>query len=174
MKSQLLSQMDQRTYASVTAIACERGYLQRSADDPDVPIEFDQETNEFHFSYGGATLIIYHCPYCGGAARKSKRSLLFAAISSEEQERLTDLLRPVRSIRSALRRLGESERDDPGGLWVMRHEKDGQAPTRQRYRTLTYERLSEVADVSIAERADGSIHWHLIGKALNHPNKLDG
>lgn len=58
--------MYQRTYASVTDVSCECGYLQRSADDPDVPIEFDQETNEFHFCKGGATLIIYRCPFCGG------------------------------------------------------------------------------------------------------------
>lgn len=48
----------------------------------------------------------------------------------------------------------------------MRDEKDGQAPTKERYRTLIYEQLSGVTDVLITERGDGSIHWHLSGKPL--------
>ena len=164
--------MERRTYASVTDVACRCDYLQRRAEDPDIPIAFDETTGEFQFTYGGATLIIYHCPFCGGAAPKSKRPLLFAVVPSEEEERLANLLTPLSTIGSALKRLGKPEHDDPHGLRTTSGGKDGR-PIMQRYRTLTYERLSEVADVQIVERADRSIHWQLSGKPLARLNKRD-
>src|SRR5262245_4848327 len=90
------------TFASVTEEPCECGYLSDAANDPDSPIAFDAELNEYNFQYpspcgGGACegdkalLRIYHCPFCGGAAPQSKRDLLFTVISAEEQRRLLRL-----------------------------------------------------------------------------------
>ncbi|MFI5381320.1 MAG: hypothetical protein ACHRHE_18640 [Tepidisphaerales bacterium] len=161
---------DRRTFASVTDTACTCGYLQRAADDPRLPIVFDPQTGEFHFTYrepgsqGPSTLVIYHCPFCGGAAPQSKRHLLFAAIPPEEEDRLSKLLASVKTIRSALKRLGKPERDDPSGTRIGQDEADGNPPVVQHHRTLIYERLSEVADVCITERADGGASWQLIGK----------
>ena len=166
------------TFASVTDTACTCGYLQRAADDPRLPIVFDPLTCEFHFRYseaaGGvaATLVIYHCPFCGGAAPKSKRHLLFAVIPPDEEERLARLLVPVRTIRGALRRLGKPERDDPSGTSVTVEGASGD-PIVRRHRTLVYEHLSAVADVWITERSDGAVSWQLQGKYVG-PSQTGG
>lgn len=157
------------THASVTKVPCTCHYLKREADDADSPIVFDAETGEYHFIYGGNILVIYHCPFCGGAAARSKRPLLFAVIPVEEQERLARLLRPVRSVRSALKRLGKPDTDDPGGVRVPERPDRNRQPALKFHRLLVYERLSGVADVWIIEREDRTVHWQLIGKYVGRP-----
>jgi hypothetical protein len=162
------------TFASVTDARCRCGYLRRAADDPGQPIVFDRPTGEFHFRYregeadGYSTLVIYHCPFCGGAAPKSKRALLFHVIPQDEERRLTRLLEGITTVRGALRKLGEAEYDNPRGAGVESPERAGRAPTKQWYRTLRYEKLSKVADVWFTERGDGRASWSLRGK----PRKL--
>lgn len=38
--------MPKPNFSSVTDLPCKCGYLQRSSDDPDVPIAYDERTNE--------------------------------------------------------------------------------------------------------------------------------
>ncbi len=157
---------DRRTFASVTDVPCTCVYLQRAADNPDKPIVFDPLTGEFHFSTGSGIMVIYHCPFCGGAAPESKRALLFAVIPSDEQQRLARLLAPVMTVRGALKRLGKPQQDDAAGTRTESPERIGQPPSIEHFRTLVYERLSEVADVRITERSDGAVHWSLNGKYI--------
>jgi hypothetical protein len=164
--------MDKRpTFASVTEAPCKCGHLRRAADDPRMPIVFDELTGEFHFQYreddanGFSTLIIYHCPFCGGAAPKSKRALLFHVIPPDEERRLSELLDGVTSIRAAIRKLGKPDEDNPRGIGMETPERRGHAAAKQWFRTLRYEKLSEVANVRITERADGRASWQLQGKA---------
>jgi hypothetical protein len=158
------------TFASVTDTPCRCGFLRRAADDPRLPIVFDKLTREYHFQYReGASkqysvLVIYHCPFCGGAAPKSKRALLFHVIPPDEERRLTALLAGVSSIRSAIRKLGKPDEDNPQGLSVQRPEEDGRPPTTQWFRMLCYRKLSKVADVWVTEHADGRASWRLQGK----------
>jgi hypothetical protein len=158
------------TSASVTDAVCECKYLQHAADDPDVPIVFDQRTNEYHYRYlesgSGvpANLIIYHCPFCGGAAPTSKRELLFHVVSSQEKDRLVDLLEPFCSIQELIQVLGKPDEDMPAGMWVKRHELDDRPSQAAYCRMLTYKSLSDVADVQVFERPNGSIGWSLSGK----------
>ena len=159
------------TFASVTDARCKCAFLRRVADDPRLPIVFDKRTREYHFQYheDGAgvpsILVIYHCPFCGGAAPKSKRALLFHVIPPAEERRLAKLLHGITTIGGALRRLGKPQSDHPHGTGVQRPEGPGQAPTMQWFRTLQYEKLSDVADVWFVERADGGAYWRLQGKA---------
>src|ERR1700681_961480 len=98
-----------RTYASVTKTVCTCMYLGQAADDPRSPIVFDADTGEYQFTYqepectGPSSLVIYHCPFCGGAAPESKRHLRFAVIPAAEEQRLIALLAPVRSGHDALK-----------------------------------------------------------------------
>jgi hypothetical protein len=159
------------TFASVTDTPCKCAYLRRAADDPRQPIVFDKLTGEFHFQYrendasGFSTLIIYHCPFCGGAAPKSKRSLLFHVIPPDEEHRLFALLDGITSIRAAIRKLGKPDDDNPRGISMETPQRGGHAPTKQWFRTLRYEKLSKVANVCVTERADGRASWRLQGKA---------
>ena len=71
--------MAKPTSFSVTSKPCTCGFLECQADDPDSPIVFDARLNEYHFEYASpcsdvgcdsakAQMMIYHCPFCGGAA----------------------------------------------------------------------------------------------------------
>lgn len=168
---------DKRTSASVTNTPCACGYLQEAADDPINPIEFDQRTNEFQFRYwedqcgpeGGcrATLLIYHCPFCGGAAPKSKRDLLFAKIPRAEEARLAELFAPIRTLADAIERFGTPDFD--GHSVTRTREREDEPPKTVYQRDIRYEGLSDVADVCITEGTDGKAYWSLQGKCLPKP-----
>lgn len=165
---------ERRTLASVTSADCTCGYLQRAADDPDVPIQFEASMGEYQFAYqtevwGPSMLIIYHCPFCGGAAPRSKRELLYHVIPEAEKERLKELLLPIKAIADALERFGEPESDSPFGTASMHDEANGQPASIEYARVLRYETLSEVADVAIFESPGGRVGFSLSGKRKNLP-----
>ena len=161
---------ERQTYASVTNVDCTCGYLQRAADDPDVPIRFEASTGEYQFTYqsagefGQSMLIIYHCPFCGGAAPRSKRELLFHSIPDGEEERLKELLLPIKTIADALEQFGEPESDNPFGVASTSDETDGQPSLTHYQRTLRYGSLSGIANVVIMETSAGSVAFSLSGK----------
>lgn len=158
--------MAKRTYASVTEEPCTCGYLQNAADDPDNPIVFDARTAEYQFSYVGAMLVIYHCPFCGGAAPESKRDLLFAHISEAEQNRLLELLSDIQTIDDAIQKFGTPDFE---GVSTSKYpEGEGEAPRIEPHRSIRYGNLSDVAEVWITERPDGKIYARLQGKYLEN------
>jgi hypothetical protein len=149
------------TYASVTDQLCSCGYLERAANDPKSPIVFDKLTHEYQFVYpdpqadiiprGKATLIIYHCPFCGGAAPPSQRDLLFSIITPDEEQRPRELLADVRTIDDALRILGQPDLDLDAGVTRRQHETSGTGPSIESFRSLTYSGLSKTVDVQITD-----------------------
>lgn len=158
--------MSKRTYSSVTEEPCTCGYLQNAADVPDNPIVFDARTAEYQFAYGGAMLVIYHCPFCGGAAPESKRDLLFAQIPEAEQHRLLDLLSGVQTIDGAIQKFGKPDFE---GVSTSKYaEREGEAPAIEPYRDIRYANLSDVAEVWITERLDSKIYARLQGKYLGN------
>lgn len=166
---------ERRTPASVTDADCTCGYLQRAADDPDLPIQFEASTGEYQFAYqaevwGPSMLVIYHCPFCGGAAPRSKRELLFHVIPDAEEERLKDMLLSIKSIADALERFGEPDSDSPFGGATMHDEANGEAGRVEYGRVLRYESLSEVASVEIIESPRGRVGFSLAGKRKNPPS----
>src|ERR1041385_958088 len=99
---------------------CKCGYLERQSNHPDSPIRFDPELNEYHFVYatkagGEAKMMIYHCPFCGGRAPKSRRSELFHRLTREEQRRLCDLTKGMRSVQEVTAAFGEPDVKQPVG-----------------------------------------------------------
>jgi hypothetical protein len=163
------------TSASVTDVICSCGYLARAADDPDVPIEFDERTGEYQFTYwepgecdaegcSPAMLVIYHCPFCGGAAPASKRALLFHAIPRAEQQRLFSILTPLKTIEAAIAALGTPDWDDEIGGVSRTSPDDGRPSVITCSRRRCYKKLSEIADVWLDECRDGMAYWSLQGK----------
>ena len=161
---------NRRTHASVTDILCTCCYLQRAADDPANPIIFDELTSEYQFTYqepgleGRSMLVIYHCPFCGGAAPESRRDLLFAAIPTEEEQRLARLLAPVQTLQQAFDTFGPPQMDGYAVERNLRRDDPDNPPTTQRCRELCYTMLSEIADIRITEHPDGRVSWTLFGK----------
>ena len=157
---------------SVTEKPCHCGTLQRCADDPDSPIIFDPETNEYQFvpdSTEKYAMILYHCPICGGKAPASKRALLFATISDVERERLYGLLEGINVLDDAIRILGTPDDDQPRGVTESSSENDGHPPVSRSFRVLIYDRLSETVTVSIADSLDGRARVSLQGKFIGPP-----
>lgn len=154
--------MSKPHHASVTGESCACNYLQNAADDPRSPIKFDAETAEYQFAYEGATLVIYHCPFCGGAAPRSKRHLLFTQITDEEESRLAAMLDGIETIDDALQKLGQP--DFEGTSTSKQPEKQNAGPRIEHHRDIRYHNLSDVADIWIMERPDGKIFWQLQGK----------
>jgi len=152
----------QPTFASVTTIPCSCSYLQNAADDRNNPIVFDASTSEYHFTFDNHKLTIYHCPFCGGAAPKSKRDKLFTDIPTEEQSRLAHLLEGIDSIESAIAKFGKPDFD--GFVNIKHRGSDGESPRLSRQRDIRYHRLSDTADVWITELYSGKAFWQLQGK----------
>src|SRR5262249_27430515 len=163
------SAMSNPTFASVTKKLCTCGFLEREADDPDSPIVFDARMNEYQFEYpspcvgGGcevakAQMMIYHCPFCGGAAPPSKRASMFTSFSRKEERRLYRLFGGLRTLQEVIEKLGPPEEGLENGLAVQEPEKDGAAPALRTYRTLRYSRLSETAEVQVyAHPGEGKV-----------------
>src|SRR5690606_34277173 len=159
------------TFASVTTTQCTCDYLQTAADEPTNPITFDDRTGEYQFTYsedGGkspATLVIYHCPWCGGAAPRSKRPLLFEVVPRDEEQRLAELLKPIQTMRDVFEALGDPDFDDYSKTQTV--ERDGSPPVTSFQRELRYCELSDVAEVWISEGRDGRAYWRLQGKPID-------
>ena len=167
--------------SSVTDETCKCGYLENAANDPRMPIVFDASLSEYSFEFPSpcendgcesdkASLIIYHCPFCGGAAPKSKRELLFAAVPPEEEERLHQLLCNLESLEEAIRVLGEPDMDMPFGDTVRQPEIDGRAPFSCSMRSLTYSKLSDTADVILTDYPGRGVAFTLVGKYIGPPD----
>ena len=135
-------------------VPCKCGFLERNAGDPDSPIRFDAQMNEYHFVYatsmgGEARMNIYHCPFCGGRAPKSRRGELFARLTNKERWRLTDLTKGLHTLDQVLASLGPPERDSAVGMTVVTPERGGKPETTQNFRTLVYTKLSDTAEIHI-------------------------
>lgn len=148
---------------------CECGWLQNAATDPDHPVKFDPQANEFNIVKGDRSIRIYHCPFCGGKAPESLRSTFFAHVSSEENERLVLLGTGVESLAQIVQKLGQPSRDDPVGAGMGMPAPDGQITQFLSYRVLTYTQLSQVADLQFHLHADGTLaRLHVSAKYIGN------
>lgn len=131
---------------------CTCDWLQRAADDPRCPIKFDAEVQEYHvlLNAPNSYLLIRHCPWCGGKAPQSKRSLLFHILDDAERQRLVNLTENLRTVQDVLTVFGEPDRKHPAGFATIAPERDGNPEITTPCRTITYQRLSKVADVEFA------------------------
>lgn len=147
---------------------CGCHWLEREADEPLSPVEFDPVFNEYHFKrHDGGTMMIYHCPFCGGAAPKSKRAQMFAVITEQEQERLTELTGALRTLDEVMNALGKPDLDAPASSMVL--ESDGNPPRVDLHRQLRYEHLSDTASVVVREIESGRVSITFQGKCIGPP-----
>ena len=151
---------------------CDCRWLERAAHDPDNPIEFDPDLNEYNLKTPkGHSLRIYHCPFCSGRAPESLRAQMFATIPSAETVRLHKLLQSIRSEADAIRVLGQPTRIlEPGGT-STEPERDGRPSYVHLYRTLRYESVSDSALVDVHIDQYGKSTASVCGKYLGKPPK---
>lgn len=129
---------------------CDCGVLERMADDPKCPVEFDASLNEYHIAHEGKGYsLIRYCPFCGGSTPKSKRSLLFHRITDVEQRRLCELTKNIRTVQDVTGAFGEPDIQQPIGWVTTTPERDGKPETTKSYPAMIYTKLSEIADVHV-------------------------
>ena len=166
--------MNKRTYSSVTNVQCTCGVLGELSKEPENPIKFDAALNEFHIEYltpqgKKVAIVIYHCTFCGGTLPESRRDKLSKTIPESERQRLSQLIEGVNSIDDAFRAFGVPDFDDiisTEGVVVNSEENNGDL-SRENERSLTYQRLSEYADVHINSSPGG------VARILVVPKKID-
>jgi uncharacterized protein DUF6980 len=147
---------------SKTDLYCDCDYLNRAADSPDLPIQFDERMNEFNFVHpspggGEGHLLIRHCPICGGKAPESKRASCFTSVTREESSRLFALVRGLKTLSEVFAALGEPDRQSDHGTMTVTPEKDGMPGTVEEFRTLEYTTLSDTANLSAKLRPDDRV-----------------
>jgi hypothetical protein len=158
---------------SVTRIRCSCGYLARKATDPNLPIRFDAELNEYSFEYtlpGGSkvSMMIYHSPMCGGVASESKRAELFAAVPKREALRLKAIIDDLNTVQDIENTLGAADEDTtycPPSDFVEIQPRSGMRETKS-IRVLNFTRLSDTADVQFSVYSNGEIERSIAGKYL--------
>src|SRR5262245_38588879 len=129
---------------------CKCEWLERAADDPKTPVEFDTELNEYHIVRGPKDfLMLYYCPFCGGSAPKSKRDRLFHTLTEAERLRLVTLTKDMRTVDDVTRAFGEPDFRQPVGMVVTTPERGGKAETTQSYPVLIFTKLSKIANVHV-------------------------
>jgi len=150
---------------------CKCGFLEKQANHPDSPIRFDAKLNEYHFIYrtstdGEATMMVYHCPFCGGRAPKSRRADLFHRLTHAEQRRLAELTKDMRTVQDVTAAFGEPDIRQPIGEVVITPERDGKPETTKSYPAMIYTGLSETADIRVTIYPADRVGISFEGKAV--------
>ncbi len=144
--------MEKPNSFSVTGEPCRCRTLETQSKRPRSAISFDKEVNEYGIlSPDGSTMVVYHCPFCGGAAPKSIRDTLFHDISDSERSRLTSLTEGIETVQDALRILGYPNQDLKDGSRALYPESKDRGPTEHGFRCLIYSELSDTVEVRITE-----------------------
>jgi hypothetical protein len=150
---------------------CKCGYLEDQANHPDSPISFDPQLNEYHFIHlsrtmGEVEMMIYHCPFCGGRAPKSRRDNLFHRITHAELQRLSELTKCLRTIQDVMGTFGEPDIRQPVGTTITTPERDGKPETTQSYPVMIYTKLSNTADVHVTVYPMDKVAFAFQGKEV--------
>src|SRR4051794_30251709 len=96
---------------SVTKKPCSCGFLAHAAKSALMPIRFDEELNEYSFENAAlhGSIMIYHCPMCGGIASNSKRAGLFRRVSMKEYRRVDELTKHLKTLADIEATLGKPD-----------------------------------------------------------------
>jgi hypothetical protein len=136
-------------------------------DNPECPVEFDAELNEYHIVYGQKDyFMIYYCPFCGGKAPKSRRALLFHRIAEAELHRLCVLTKPLRTVKAVLGVFGKPDIKQPLGTVITTPERDGKPESSQSCPSMIYTKLSDTADIHVTIYPNDRVGFSFHGKPV--------
>ena len=155
---------------------CDCGILEEAADNPYLPIEFNESLNEFHLVYnvngGEGRFTFWHCPLCGGRAPESKRALMFKKLTVEERSRLVELTKHLKTLDEVISSLGKPDKDDAAGVMMELPETENTPPIDQSYRSLVYENLSDIANIHVTVYPNERVGISFVGKYIGDNNVL--
>ncbi len=159
-----------RTRSSVTTAACKCSWLERAAAEPENPVFFDSKMGEYQLRHSdGGYSALQHCPWCGGAAPKSKRSSFFASVPSSEWSRLASLTAGVKTVEEAVQKFGPPESGDSQGLTIYPSSHEREPQRAESYRTVTFSNMSKVANVVLHDYGPKGIGFSFTAKYLGTP-----
>jgi hypothetical protein len=154
---------------SVTSTPCRCPWLQNAASEPQVPVRFEEKFGEYQVERrDGGYLVIRHCPWCGGAA-PSKRASLFATIPNTELRRLGRLTANLKTVEDALAHLGKPDDRHPEGLTIHTPARGRRPAQAETFPTMTFSKLSKVADVTLADYGPRGVGFSFSPKYLGKP-----
>ena len=146
---------------------CDCRTLEHASKEPGHVIRWDEELNEYHIVYGnGSEMMIYYCPFCGGSVPKSRRSQLFHTLTDKERQRLCALTKDMRTVQQVIEAFGEPDIRQAIGVTTTTPERDGKPETTVSYPTMTYTKLSDVADVYVTVYPTDRVGISFNGKAV--------
>ena len=151
---------------------CDCRWLERAAHDPDNPIEFDPELNEYNLKTPHRhSFRIYHCPFCAGRAPESLRAQMFATVPAEEEVRLHNLTKDLKTENDVIDALGEPTYIlNPGS--VQTEPDADNAPGKIRtFKVLRYNSASDTALIEADVDAHGNASISFSGKYIGRPPK---
>ncbi len=165
--------MNNRNSESVTAIPCTCGYLARGARDPRSPIVFNGTMNEYHFTWSmcgrDASMLIRHCPWCGGVASESLRDSLFHELKRESCDEIAERTELCQTLNDVLAVLGKPDEDEIAS--VKHYETHDMPPRLDKVRRITFHHLFEEMSVACEQQVGGTIAWLFIPKPLKPMNQ---
>lgn len=158
-----------------TAGPCECDWFENAAAEPNIPIVFNERLNEYNLVFdsagGSASMPLYFCPFCGGAAPKSRRDELFARITTLELNRLQAVTSGLHTVEDVIRELGPPDHDLAAGEGAISAPKGHIPPMAQHFRMLVYSRLSETIDIRVTDRDEGRVRFTFTGKYIGSPDE---
>ena len=155
--------------SSVTDIKCSCGVIESMITRGDGPFVIDEETNEYQLKYracngANGSLIVYHCPFCGGVAKESKRDKLFHEITKKEEDRLKKMTDGIRTLKQCYDKLGRPDDENDRGSSVIHPASVNNPQKIEYFKVATYYKLSSSVDVWVTEYPGGQVSITFQGK----------
>jgi hypothetical protein len=149
---------------------CDCGVLESASKEPDHPIRWDERMNEYYIAHGGGgRMMVYFCPICGGSVPESQRSSFFAHVTAQEETRIFELFRGVRTVADVIAKFGPADKELEFASGVRSSGRDGKPERGEMSRGLLYNSLSPVADivfeVGFGNSVNGTWTQKYIGKS---------
>ena len=146
---------------------CDCGVLEKASKEPEHPIRWDEEMNEYYIAVGNSGhMMIYYCPFCGGRTPESRRSSPFAHVSEEEAFRIYQLFGGLRTVSDIKARFGLPDEEQETGCAVEHPESQGEPGYGTVFRTMIYKDLSPVADVVFEIGMNDSVYGKWVQKYI--------
>lgn len=150
---------------------CHCRSLERSANDPNCPIEFDEELNEYQIVANDHRWLIRYCPFCGNLTPPSKRGSLFAKMTPDEFARIRNLVAGLRTVEEVLAKFGVPDDDITNGGFREFPETADQPPIKQAFRQLNYQGLSPTVNLMVSVHPSGLFEFGFSGKLLSQKHQ---
>ncbi len=150
---------------------CDCGVLESASKEPVHPIRWDERMNEYFIAHGkSGRMMIYYCPFCGGRVPESRRASMFAHVTQQEETRIFELFRGVRTVADVIAKFGPADEERQFASGVRKPSRDAKRERGEIFRGLVYKSLSPVADIVFEVGSSDSVRGTWIQKYVGEKN----